>query len=452
LKTWNIFTILAATAFMLFAQVPPEFTLSTYGPHTVFKGKSVLFGIEAKLSAGSDERAEVIVSGLPEWATVTFPNQEKYCCQTGVYRISEHNSVKVTTSADAPLGSYTIHVTYSSMSGVRRTASHILNVMEMPRPLQSPTSAAKSENVPLSAAKQWSTNMVTYGRKHCNPANLSLWEGSVWYYDGIRVYYQIADITGDPFWINCAHQVKELYATYVIENQGGIPAWRVFPHGLGMDFQRTKMIDSDRALSLMLSHSAYASTSADPVSRISFENSREVAYALDLLLVWEALGHARNPEFDAVVEAVFGHFDQWFISKNASYVQPFMVALSAEALISYYDMSHDPRVPAVMKLAADDIWTTHWDSKSKSFLYTEPTVRVVPAPDLNLLIAPLYGFVYQHTGDPIYRQRGDQIFASGVANAWLDGGKQFSQNYRWSNKYLQWRQLPSASPVGSSRR
>jgi hypothetical protein len=61
------------------------------------------------------------------------------------------------------------------------------------------------------------------------------------------------------------------------------------------------------------------------------------------------------------------------------------------------------------------------------------------APDLNLLIAPAYAWLYSRTGDTTYRDRGDQIFAGGVKGAWLDGSKVFNQNYMWSFDYVKWR-------------
>jgi hypothetical protein len=47
--------------------------------------------------------------------------------------------------------------------------------------------------------------------------------------------------------------------------------------------------------------------------------------------------------------------------------------------------------------------------------------------------------MYQQTGDDTYRDRGDQVFAGGVRGAWLDGPKQFNQNYMWSFDYVKWR-------------
>src|SRR5205085_8568150 len=68
------------------------------------------------------------------------------------------------------------------------------------------------------------------------------------------------------------------------------------------------------------------------------------------------------------------------------------------------------------------------------------------APDLNLVIAPAFAWVYQRTGDVTYRDRGDAVFAGGVLNAYLGRGKQFDQNYSWSFDYVKWRAAAVAPP------
>ena len=64
--------------------------------------------------------------------------------------------------------------------------------------------------------------------------------------------------------------------------------------------------------------------------------------------------------------------------------------------------------------------------------------------DLNMLIAPLYAYLYYQTGEDRFLQRGDQIFAGGVKNAELEivsTAKQFMQNYRTSFRYVAWRKM-----------
>ena len=49
---------------------------------------------------------------------------------------------------------------------------------------------------PIPGLSDWEDNMKTYGKKLCNGASIAsqgVWEGSIWYYDGIRVYYQMAE-------------------------------------------------------------------------------------------------------------------------------------------------------------------------------------------------------------------------------------------------------------------
>ena len=60
----------------------------------------------------------------------------------------------------------------------------------------------------------------------------------------------------------------------------------------------------------------------------------------------------------------------------------------------------------------------------------------MPAADLNMLIVNGFGFVYKHTGDETYLQRGDVVFEGGVEGNWLEGSKQFNQQYASSYNYI----------------
>jgi hypothetical protein len=120
-----------------------------------------------------------------------------------------------------------------------------------------------------------------------------------------------------------------------------------------------------------------------------------------------------------------------------------MVGLLNDALISYYTyFNPDPRIlPAVQK-SADYMWAHDWDSAAQAFVYLGGPCTGggrEPAPDLNNLVVNGFGWIYQRTRDPAYRDRGDQIFAGAVAKAWLDGSKQFNQQYTSSFRYLAYR-------------
>ncbi len=101
-------------------------------------------------------------------------------------------------------------------------------------------------------------------------------------------------------------------------------------------------------------------------------------------------------------------------------------------------------------MAADWLWANAWHPAERAMFYDALNGGTGPgtgAPDLNLLIAPMYAFLYAQTGEVKYRDQGDAIFAGGVDLAWLAGAKQFNQSYMWSFDYVKWRSgTPSTPP------
>ena len=419
-----------------------DFALRAWGPENVVAGHFMFFNLTGEVISGAnDQMVTPYISGLPPGATVHFVNMERFCCGTKLWRVDSTTPVKIQTDAQTPPGLYPLIISYRTDSGIERVTTYPLNVLSEPGPVMS---GPFPPNLTLPSLSKWEQDMLTYGQKHCTESEAALWEGFPWYYDGERVYYQIADYTGDGSWNLCAKLQESVYRPYVISNGGGVPGYRIFPHGLAMDYERTADVLSYDAIELLYSGNAWSSV-ANLSYDIGWEASREIAYALNVHVVHERIGGRRDQNMQVLAEVAIGHFDQWFVSGKAAYVQPFMVALSAEALIGYYDLTKDNRVPPLLKLAADRLWAKSWDPSTQSFWYQNNDGTSSPAPDLNLLIAPLYGWVYKQSADAAYRTMGDAIFTGGVQGAWLVGGKQFSQNYRWSFDYLKWR---SASSTG----
>lgn len=291
----------------------------------------------------------------------------------------------------------------------------------------------------------WEHNMVTVGAEICNEGeilNLSTWEGNAWYYDGVRVFYQIADYTGDASWRRCARYVRDVYRPYVLDNNGAIPGWRVFPHGLQRDWEETGDESSRQAVLLLASRSAYASSGGGE----SFELSRETAYLIHAYLSAEEVGGGRSDKIETSVSFALGHLSQW--RRGSEYVKPFMVGLTFEALIHYYEKSGDERIIPAVKDLADWLWTL-WLPGRGAFPYiycrrgasSEECISPdnTGSPDLNLLVAPAYAWLFHVTGEDRYRDMADEIFVGGVEGAYLHQGKQFNQSYRWSFDYLGWR-------------
>lgn len=443
------FFILCTTA----SAQTPVFTLTASGPHHVVQGHYLFFNVTGTLTSGTDEHVTPSVSGLPNGATATWPNMIRFCCTTLLYQIADTDPVKISTSAATPVGVYPLTITFTATSGSMGSVLYTLYVDPVP---VAPTPSPFPADVPLTSLAKWQSDMITHGRQHCVASEMGTWEGFVWYYDGTRVYYQIADYTGDPAtWNPCAQMVKNMYRDYVLSNSALIPGYRIFPHGLAMDYQRTGDLQSKQAVAELAENSPWSAI-ADVSYIVDWGRSREAAYGLNANLANESLGAPHSPNRDDLVELIFGHFDQWFVSKSSlGPPQPFMVGLSSEALIGYWNVSRDPRVPAMLKLAADSMWANQWDSVNQDFPYTNDDGSQsvgVNYQGLNLLIAPLYGWLYQQTGLQRYREEGDQMFNSGVMGTGtdLDIGKQFSQNYRWSPKYVEWRSSGTSSSSSPS--
>jgi len=434
------------TASTASAQVT-DFSISTSGPHHVVQGRYFTFYAVGKVLAGTDEGFPVpTVSNLPPGATVQFPNMERYCCQTSLYQLTSDNSVRIVTSSSTPVGTYTVQVKYTTKGGVTRSVPYTVYVDPVPVP---PTPLTVTSTPPLAAYDQWKANAVTYGLKHCTSTETSQYGFfGVDYYDGARVYYQIADLTGDTSWNACADMVYSWYSGYVNANNGNLPGYYVFPHGLAMRYLRFNDTAARQTLASMRANGSYTDW-PNPSYIIDWSVSREISYGIETNLVDQSVGGVPNPHLQELVEALFGDFDQWFLSKSSSIVQPFMVALAGEAMIAYWDQTHDPRVLPMLQLAADQMWAQSWSVPCQCFLYyndpADPT-NTSPAADLNGLVAPIYGWVFKQTGLTIYRDRGDQIF-NGTLASWLDGGKQFSQTYRWSGNYVAWRNGPGPTTI-----
>jgi hypothetical protein len=299
----------------------------------------------------------------------------------------------------------------------------------------------------LASKTRWQSNMLNFGSRFCNRSlleQLSTWEGSVWYYDGIRVYQQIAKYTNNPDWLGCAALVRNIYRTYVLDNQGRIGGWRVFPDGLLEDWRKTGDPLSRNAVVQLATNSAFASQSggSDP------ELSRETAYLIRTYIAASEAGSPQSARLSAAVNYAIGHLRRWRLGETG-YVKPFMMALTFEALITYERTSGDSRMLPEIRAAAEWL-ATKWQGNQGAFPYIICSSSAASSEcssadnedsaDLNLLIAPVYGWLYLKTGDESYRVLGDEIFNAGVDRAWLGNGKQFSQNYRWSFDYLRWRE------------
>jgi hypothetical protein len=109
-----------------------------------------------------------------------------------------------------------------------------------------------------------------------------------------------------------------------------------------------------------------------------------------------------------------------------------MVALSSEALFRANEIEPDPAIVPLIENGWNSLFTSSFDSVSGCFQYTDrvhATGGTELACDLNNLIAPQLFRLYQATGQDLWRQRADAVFAGGVRGSYFAGPKQFNQNY-----------------------
>lgn len=275
---------------------------------------------------------------------------------------------------------------------------------------------------------KWEENMIRHAEK-AGKENTTTWEGHAWYYDGQRVFQQIAEYTKDNKWLQYADQSMGVYRKYLLDNNGRLPGWRLFPHGLYKHYLDTNDEQSKNSIILLSKNSAYAYKNGGE----KIELSRETAYLLTTRIIHNKLIPSDNPVIDAPFNFAMEHLVIWRVPEIT--IQPFMVGLTCEALIYYYEnIIRNPKIVEEIELTLNYVWDKCWNEERQAFVYD--TIGGTPAPDLNLLIAPAFAFMHYETGDNKWLERGDKIFNGGVAGAYLAGGKQFTQNYRWSFAYV----------------
>ncbi|HEV8357818.1 MAG TPA: hypothetical protein VGQ17_13780 [Gemmatimonadales bacterium] len=304
----------------------------------------------------------------------------------------------------------------------------------------------------------WQSNMLTYGAEHCayiaahkDDADFSAALAAT-YYDGTQVYEQIAQYTGDSSWGTCAQDMEHVYRDrYVIPNNAVVAGgYWVFSTGMRLNFERTGDPLSKQWAVALSTNSLYArDRTADVIINLSDLNySREIAYALRSYIDAERMGAPRRSQRAMWVDLAYGHMAQFMDSTQwgGRQVSPFMMGLTTYILIKDWEQTHDARLIPALRQMADFLWANAWVASAQGMKYNlnpnapASDASMTPAPDLNNLIVPMYGFLYQQTGEITYRDEGDALFAGAATNGYLDGSKQFNQNYQFAFDFVKWRQ------------
>ena len=296
---------------------------------------------------------------------------------------------------------------------------------------------------------KWKDNAITYGRQFCAQLSSPTCDADCRlnhiYYDGEKVFRKIQSTWGGTEWTACALRAHEVYLNYIGGNALQVQGFRNFTEGLALGGDYSTVYE-------LSTKAAYARQESYGEDINNPDLSREISYALISYISAREGGYQLNSLFSSRRNASFSHLSHWFGVADAPYVRPFMVALTARSLIKADEQYPDPRTLPELSKAALWLWSNTWLPTSRAFKYTDrvvPSGGVEPAPDLNLLIAPLYYWLYFKTGEVSWRDKGDAIFEGGVNQAYCSSGKQYNQNYLWMHEGLLWRNsvTPTPTPV-----
>lgn len=331
-----------------------------------------------------------------------------------------------------------------------------------------PVPPVPKENDFITNMKLWAGYMSSFLSR--TPRENYGWLGHIYYDIQACAYKLRSHLNSTTLYERLIQQGHDGYVNdYVLPNYGAIPGFRVFSEGSCLDVINKTRRERASLLSmlLILQNNNYHVSDPD-ISNPAF--SRECAYALMTFINVErtqriALSPAQQARRDLLLTSSLSIVQKWK-DNQAEYFRPFMGALTARALIMYHThIQKDPRIlPAIKTIAAlcqplfkeqDGPW-----GQGKSFFYTDRVTGSDPEdsktqPDLNLLICPLFGWLYFQTKETQYRDLGCKAFEGGVSvydqyghhsyGAFLGtrssinpSGKQYCQQLFWGLDFLAW--------------
>lgn len=346
--------------------------------------------------------------------------------------------------------------------------------------------------------EKWERQMIEFGHRTAsildpeNPHSDPI-RRRAQYYDAGWIFYQIGEYTGDDEpWASYARLADTVYKTgYLEPNDYVAQGFRRFPHGMFESMQRGFDVTQED-MERLRDKPSYSKPFRPVVDKVGAASrlSREIAYAVQANVYAEKAGASRKIDDGKVRLSAFipwmgSHLYEWRTQKFqggeiTGRVAPFMFALSAHALIEFYEWEiandRDPNEywPKEFPLDYHGKGRTkpyiHWETIEDALLDTalwlatearmqsHPDRRLLVAldggytafryedvgnskasPDLNLLIAPVYAWLYKISGNYEYRKIADSLFGGGVSNGYMAPGKHFNQHYRLSFLYLKWR-------------
>lgn len=465
---------------------PLDFVFNVYGPHHMYHGYSAIITIPISRIAGSAtwqaNKIRSVVSNLPPCMSLKW-------VYMGALADSDTGLPNTRTMGDFNYGRMDFQVVDDGTCTVGQTyhlevdvSSPLYGVTKPPQywdltvdPAPSFASGTPSVYPPIPCYKLGSTALDGSSCSYTWEGGIKTW-GPVWasayngptnnsggclrtgfggndswteYYDGTRVMYQLYDydskynITGNPsqFKTAAASCQAQYLTNYLIPNSGSLPGRWAFAEGLYRSYVQNGDATAQSAIQLLINRSGVGWAGGE----VDYRGARETAYNLQLNIYYQkAYGVDRSTQKALIVDNLLGMIDE-LVHNNVYWEEPAFDGLIAEALIKSVeeDGNTDPRIPVALQALADHLWSI-WNPGNGvlGWYYNSAQFNMgtgsTDSRNLINLVVPMYAWLYKNTGDSKYQLEGDTIFEQGQTDlSWM--GKEFSQNYRWSNKYIQWR-------------
>ena len=191
----------------------------------------------------------------------------------------------------------------------------------------------------------------------------------VWFYND-ETFFRIAQYTGDPSWANCgvfvAAAMRDKFQQF---GPTAIHSVFYFPWTLVAAYRLTKD-PSYQAAVISTADGGQASRGS-----VSDSGMRENAFGFEGKLAKRYLTGQEDYDLPYFAEVALG---QLHVNATGSpdrvFNEPFMLGLVMRPLIRWYMISHDERIPVVIKLTLDKIWDSWYDHHGHHFYYNpEPT-------------------------------------------------------------------------------
>lgn len=316
------------------------------------------------------------------------------------------------------------------------------------------------------------------------------------FYSAANSFQQISEYLGTPEpWLTYADWSNEVYRTYLVATGYTTQGLRRFTHGMFGEHVRGDDVTLEE-LQMLRDNPAYSRVSELTDQGGAENRSRPIALAVMANIHAEQAGSSRMmeggaPRLESFVRFMGSHLYEW---RTGDYrgdptvgiprFAPFMFALTANSLINFIEWERQngrdenaywqgsypidygrgvtssaqsvnwPTIVDAMKDVAEwavleahhdtgenvPMWNPDSDGYA-SFVY-ETSGEVNIRPGLNLMIAPVYAWLWKETGDRRFRDWADQLFGAGSlnsVNAAGRGGKQFNQHFLYSFDYMKWR-------------